>query len=72
MREDLYHFRWILADVLVRDGRYAEAANEIAATSKEFPERLQAQVEGVWLLVRCMELASADDVDGVISNWLTS
>ncbi|MDC0936096.1 protein kinase [Pirellulales bacterium] len=56
MREDLYKFRWNLADVLVRSGQYDAAVNEIASISEEFPERLQAHVEGVWLLARCVEL----------------
>jgi serine/threonine protein kinase len=60
-RQDLYNCRWNLADTLVRAGRHEEAATEVASTTSEFAERLQAQVEGVWLLMQCIEVVTAAD-----------
>jgi tetratricopeptide (TPR) repeat protein len=63
-RQDLYNCRWNLADTLVRAGRHEDAANEVASITSEFPERLQAHVDGVWLLMQCIEVVSATDGQG--------
>jgi serine/threonine protein kinase len=60
-RQDLYNCRWNLADTLVRAGRHDDAASEVASITSEFPERLQAHVEGVWLLMQCIEGVTAAD-----------
>jgi tetratricopeptide (TPR) repeat protein len=53
-RNDLYNSRWNLANTFIHAGRHEDAAAEVASTSDEFSERLQAHVEGVWLLMQCM------------------
>ena len=62
IREDnLYISEWNYVDILLREGRYVEAAKRVEEQLVgEFSDRLLAYLEGAEFLIRCAVLAEAD------------